>query len=149
MVADLRQVVFSLFCLKMQQCKNTKTRQSTSLSCLRVFAFSDFKSKKVKIRQKKGENTTHKMCRPFAFYLSYICFIAFKIQKCENTKIRQSATLSCLRVLYCYIFALLDFRIFTFSLLCFFTLLDCYIFAFSRSVCTCALRLHISLNNNG
>lgn len=115
-VADLRHVVFlPKKKNKIRKCKNTKGRQSLTLSCFCVFEFTRQKYKNSKIHQKKGDNVTRKMCRVFAFHLS--AFSREKIQKCKNTKIRQSKSLS-------------SFCIFAFS--------HCCIFTFSRSVCTSA-----------
>jgi hypothetical protein len=113
---------------KMRKFENTKGRKIWTLSSLHVFAFSYFRDNKAKIRQKEGENTTHKICRIFAFHLSYFRFFAFKIQKCENTKRRQSIT-SHFRIVtfsHCCIFAFSHCNIFAFGILAFF---HCYIFA--------------------
>ena len=92
---------------------------STDVLC-RVFVFLHFLIL-------TGENTTHKMCRPFAFNLSYL------LSRVQNPKLRKHNKLELylvLKLLYCYIF--------TFSFLWFCELLHCYMFALSRSVCTCA-----------
>jgi hypothetical protein len=81
------------------KCENAKG-QSWTLSSLRVFAFTHFRGNKAKIRQKERENTTHKICRIFAFHLSYFRFFVFKIQKMWKHKFkrRQRITLSFLLI---------------------------------------------------
>ena len=96
------------------------------------FAFSDFKCIKVKIRQMKGENTTHKMCLPSAFYLLYICFLTVKIQICENTTKSSCFVL----FLYCYISP--------FSLCYIFTLLG-FIALFHYCICAFRFYMHIGI----
>jgi hypothetical protein len=86
--------------------ENAKTRKDKSLL---VFAFSDFQGKKAKLRKKEGENTTYKICRIFAFHLSYFRFFGFEIQQCLNVRRRQSYTLLSLQSFtfsHWYIFAL-------------------------------------------
>jgi hypothetical protein len=55
---------------KMRKSENTKSRPFV------FFSFSHFRGNKAKIRQKEGENTTHKICRIFAAHLSYFRFLA-------------------------------------------------------------------------
>jgi hypothetical protein len=93
MVADLRHVIFSLLRLKMRECKKTRGQQSWTMLLLPVFSFSGIPGKKGKIRQKEGENTTHKICGIFALHDSICHIFAFSRSKYKNTKRQRSLTL--------------------------------------------------------
>jgi hypothetical protein len=99
MVADLRHFVFSLLRLKTE---NVKTRQDSKVRLCRLYMFSDFRGYNRR-RAKIWHINMSYIRNPYLSYFRFLC------SKYKNAKTQKDV------FLHCYIFALLQFRIVTFS----------------------------------